>query len=310
MITEAIDAYVIERRVGKNVIRAQGFVFRAQERLIREFARFASERGDGHIRSTTVLEWASQPSSLCSRDLRLRIVGAFAHHLQVEDLRHEVPPSNVFGFRKTRRIPFIFTPEEIHRFLEAAVQLRPLDSLRPHTYSTLFALLVTTGLRIREARGLCLKDLTADGLLVLRTKFNKNRLVPLHETAVAGLDRYLERRTRIASADDHIFVSLHGRKLSHNAVDWTFRRLLKTTGLDRRRGGRRPRIQDLRNTFAVRALETSPEGRDNVSRHTLALSTYMGHGSIRHTYWYLEATPHLMRDIAEACEAFLDGGAR
>jgi integrase len=114
----------------------------------------------------------------------------------------------------------------------------------------------------------------------------------------------------MATGDDHVFVSLRGQKLSHNAIDWTFRALLKTTGLDRGRGGRRPRIQDLRNTFAVRALETCPEGRDNISRHTLALSTYMGHGSLRNTYWYLEATPHLMRDIAEACEGFLTRGAR
>ena len=41
----------------------------------------------------------------------------------------------------------------------------------------------------------------------------------------------------------------------------------------------------------------------------LALSTYMGHSRINHTYWYLDATPHLMRDIVEACEAFLKRGA-
>ena len=303
MITEAIGSYLALRR-------AQGFVFRAQEKLICSFAGFASERGDDHIRTATVIEWASQSLSLQRRDHRLKVVAAFARHLQLEDPRHEVPPPNVFGFRKTRRIPFIFTPEEIHRFIEAATRLRPLDSLRPHTYSTLFALLVTTGLRIREARRLRFTDLTTDGLLVLKTKFNKSRLVPLHETAVSGLERYLERRTRTAAADDHIFVSLRGRKLSYNAIDWTFRNLLKTTGLDRGRGGRRPRIQDLRNTFAVRALETCPEGRDNISRHMLALSTYMGHGSLRNTYWYLEATPHLMRDIAEACEGFLNGGTR
>ena len=61
------------------------------------------------------------------------------------------------------------------------------------------------------------------------------------------------------------------------------RRFLKTAGLDRGRGGRRPRIQDLRNTFAVRALEACPEGRDNITRHMLALATYMGHSSIRNT---------------------------
>ena len=303
MITEAIDSYLALRR-------AQGFVFKIQEKLIRGFARFASERGEGHIRTATVIEWASQSLSLQRRDHRLKVVAAFARHLQLEDPRHEIPPPNVLGFKKTRRIPFIFTPEEIHRFIEAATRLRPLDSLRPHTYSTLFALLVTTGLRIREARRLRFKDLTTDGLLVLKTKFNKSRLVPLHETAVAGLERYLERRKRTAAADDHIFVSLRGRKLSYNAIGGTFRDLLKTTGLDRGRGGRRPRIQDLRNTFAVRALEASPEGRDNISRHILALSTYMGHSSLRNTYWYLEATPHLMRDIADACEASLNGGPR
>jgi integrase len=285
-------------------------VFKVQEKLIRSFARFASERGDDHIRTATVIEWASQSVSLPRRDHRLKIVAAFARYVQLENPRHEIPPPNVFGYKKTRRIPFIFTPEEIHRFIKAATRLRPLDSLRPHTYSTLFALLVTTGLRIREARCLRFKDLTADGLLVLKTKFNKSRLVPLHETVAAKLERYLERRKRTAAADDHIFVSLRGRKLSYNAIGGAFRDLLKTTGLEQGRGGRRPRIHDLRNTFAVRALEACPEGRDNISRHMLALSTYMGHGSLRNTYWYLEATPHLMRDIAEACEATLNGGAR
>jgi hypothetical protein len=132
MITEAIDSYLALRR-------AQGFVFKIQEKLIRGFARFASERGENHIRTATAIEWASQSLSLQRRDHRLKIVAALARHVQLEDPRHEVPPPDVFGFKKTRRIPFIFTPEEIHRFIEAATRLRPLDSLRPHTYSTLFA---------------------------------------------------------------------------------------------------------------------------------------------------------------------------
>lgn len=193
--------------------------------------------------------------------------------------------------------------------LRAATRLEPLDSLRPHTYSTLFALLAVSGLRISEALNLRFEDITADGLLIRRTKFQKSRLVPLHPTAVAGLERYLQRRKRTAATDDHVFLSLRGRRLSRNAVFETFDQLRKTIGLDRGRGGRRPRIHDLRFRFAVRALETCPEGRDNVGRHMLALSTYMGHTHIRYTYWYLQATPQLMRDIAEACECFLKAGA-
>ncbi|MEH3117050.1 MAG: hypothetical protein PGN25_05410 [Methylorubrum populi] len=41
----------------------------------------------------------------------------------------------------------------------------------------------------------------------------------------------------------------------------------------------------------------------------LALSTYLGHACLSDTYWYLEATPVLIRQIAEATEAFQKGGA-
>jgi hypothetical protein len=65
---------------------------------------------------------------------------------------------------------------------------------------------------------------------------------------------------------------------------------------------------DLRHTFAVRALERCPETRDAIGRHTLALTTYMGHACVSSTYWYLESTPQLMTDIARACETFMSGG--
>lgn len=72
--------------------------------------------------------------------------------------------------------------------------------------------------------------------------------------------------------------------------------------------GARPRLHDLRHTFAVRALERCPAGRDAVNRHMLALTTYMGHARVESTYWYLERTPQMLRDIADACEALVTGG--
>ncbi len=302
MLMKAVECYLAVRR-------AVGFKLKNQEHHLRSFARFASEREETHIRTPSVIEWASQSKMPRSR---LKNIIPFARYLQVEDERHEVPPppSRVFGPPKSRRIPFIYSQDELNRFLQAAMSLGPLDSLRPHTYATLFALLAVSGLRISEALNLRFDDVTADGLLIHKTKFQKSRLVPLHETAVAGLERYLERRKRTAATDDHVFVSLPGRRLSHGATHGAFSELRKTTGLDRERGGRRrPRIHDLRFTFAVRALESCPEGRDNVGRHMLALSTYMGHTHFRYTDWYLQATPYLMRDIAEACDALLKRGA-
>jgi len=97
--------------------------------------------------------------------------------------------------------------------------------------------------------------------------------------------------------------------LDNSSVGEVFRGLLETIGLAQPTDGRRPRIHDIRHSFAVRALESCPEGRDDVGRHLLALSTYMGHTNVSDTFWYLEATPHLMRDISNACETYLKGGA-
>ncbi len=301
MIMKAVDSYLA-------LHRAAGFKFKNQEYHLRSLARFVSERGESHLRTSSVIEWASHSKLPRSR---LESIVPFARYLQAEDERHEIPPSpsQVFGPRRGRRIPFIYSQDEVNRLLQAAMRLGPVDSLRPHTYATLFALLAVSGLRISEALNLRFDDVTADGLIIRKTKFGKSRLVPLHVTAVAGLERYLERRRRTASTDDHVFVSLLGRRLSRSSIAETFAKLLKTTGLDYGRGGRRPRIHDLRFSFAVRALETCPESRDHVGAHMLALSTYMGHSEFRYTYWYLQATPHLMRDIAKACDALLTGGA-
>jgi len=52
-------------------------------------------------------------------------------------------------------------------------------------------------------------------------------------------------------------------------------------------------------------LEQCGTKRDEVARHFVALSTYLGHADIAHTYWYLEATPELMADIAAAAETLI-----
>ena len=63
------------------------------------------------------------------------------------------------------------------------------------------------------------------------------------------------------------------------------------------------RARDNRHRFAVRALECAAGDRARVAEQVLALSTYLGHAHMADTYWYLHATPHLMRRIADACEA-------
>jgi integrase/recombinase XerD len=145
--------------------------------------------------------------------------------------------------------------------------------------------------------------------LVIRcSKFRKSRLVPLHETTQAGLEQYLKRRCTFTSLDDHVFVSLRRRPLLLHDAETAFHDIVEKIGLPRGAGLPRPTIHSLRHTFAVRALETCPDGRDRITKHMLALSTYLGHSKVADTYWYLEATPDLMRNIADSCQSFFAGG--
>lgn len=86
--------------------------------------------------------------------------------------------------------------------------------------------------------------------------------------------------------------------------------LLKSFAGIRPSPARRPRLHDLRNTFAVRALQDSPTGQNRCGAHMVALATYMGHVNIYATYWYLEATADLVGDIAMAGDAFMSEGKR
>jgi len=299
MIT-AIETYLVVRR-------AAGFTLSNTEYLLRSFANFATDQKQTHIRTATAIHWASQARSVAQRHVRYQTVCLLAQYLCVEDSRHESPPTNYFGYRKARRIPHIYSRDEIEGLVLAAERLPSYNSLRPKTYATLISLLAATGLRISEALHLLVSDITPDGLLIRKTKFQKTRLVPLHDTARTGLARYLTHRQEMRSGIDHVFVSDDGQPLIYWKVHNVFRTLMKSAGIKPSRGRWR-RIHELRHTFAVRALESSPTGRQRIGQHMLALATYLGHVNINATYWYLETTPELLRDIAVVAEDFVQGG--
>jgi integrase len=296
----AIDSYLAVRR-------ATGFTLSNTEYLLRSFAGFAADRKQTHIRTATAVEWAGQAASVAQRHTRYQTVCRFTQYLRVEDSRHQSPPANYFGYRKTRRVPHIYSRDEINGLIVAATRLPSSDSLLPKTYAALISLLAATGLRISEALHLLVSDITPDGLLIRKTKFQKTRLVPLHDTAVAGIGQYLAHRQAARRGGDHIFVSDEGQPLVYWKVHSVFRTLLKSAGVHPA-GGRWPRIHELRHTFAVRALEASPVGRRRIGQHMLALATYLGHVNIDATYWYLETTPELLRDIAVVAENFVQEG--
>lgn len=303
MLIDDVDRYIELRR-------SLGFRLAKTARHLAAFSRYAVERGDTHVRRETASAWAATVSSTPrSRQRRLREITLFARFLYAEDHAHEVPHRDPSHRPATRPAPYIYTPEELSRMLDAAAKLRRQkpSPLRRHVYVMLIGLLASTGLRISEALNLRLGDVLPDGVLQIRqTKFNKSRLVPMHPSAVDALHAYLRVRQTFAGLDDHLFLSVGGKPMSASTVRGTFHAILRRADIGQDRA-RRPRIHDLRHTFATRVLEQCSMRRDDVARDFVALSTYLGHAHIANTYWYLEATPHLMVDIADATEALVAG---
>jgi integrase len=305
MLNAAVDAYLAARR-------AAGFQLRDQEGILRDFTRFAFAKGDTFVRSRTALEWIrTRHGSPLRSCVRLRTLVHLARYLHAEDDRHEVPPAHAFGrHRPRRRSPFIFTPQQVTALVREAGTLGPKSLLQPRVYSTLFGLLACTGLRISEALNLRLEDVTSEGLVVRNTKFGKSRLLALHPSTRKVLERYLERRSQEAGACPYLFVSVKGRQLHANTARGVFRRLVGALGIAGPNDKPRPRLHDLRFYFANQVMTDSPDDHWGISRHMVALTTYLGHSNVCNSYWYLEASPQLLSRIADNCESFVKGESR
>jgi integrase len=238
MLTDDVERYLALRR-------SLGFKLNKVAADLRAFAGFATSRGDTHVRAATAVEWSAMAGTRSQRCCRLGYTVRLAIYLRAADPAHEIPPARLFTDRKTRPVPYIYTPEELACILDKAGQLRPnlITPLRPQLYVTLFGLIAATGLRTSEALRLKLGDILPGGVVrIAQTKFNKSRLVPLHGSAVAALDRYLATRRRLGTPDDHVFVGRDGKQLGFRAMQETFALVLRLADIapDRSRGPASP----------------------------------------------------------------------
>lgn len=215
MLITQVERYVSLRRT-------LGYKLRNTSGNLRAFAKFAADRGDTQVRVSTAVDWATEAPSPYARHIRLRDVAHLARFLHAEDPTHEVP-SNPFHAPRRRPLPYIYAPEEIVQLVAAASRLRESYPLRRQVYATMLGLIAATGLRISEALDLRLHDVLPDGVLqIRRTKFGKNRLVPLHPTAANALECYLEERRPLAVTDDHVFLSAGDQRIASRKLPPTF----------------------------------------------------------------------------------------
>jgi integrase len=292
--------------------RALGYRLVRPEKLLGQFLKRLQDAGAEHVTVDAALEWAQLPAAGQGSNwpaYRLSVVRGFATYLHGLDPAHEVPATDLLPTRPQRAVPYLYSRSEIAALIGATGSLR--SPLRQSTFATLIGLLAVTGMRIGEAIALDRGDVDLTGglLLIRHGKFDKARELALHPSTVTALGEYQRLRNRLAprAGAAAFFVSMAGTRLLYCNVHHTFRHLVGLAGLGPRSAACRPRIHDLRHTFAVDAMRRAYAAGQDGQRQLTLLSTWLGHVNPGSTYWYLSASPELMALAGQRLESYLAG---
>jgi integrase len=277
---------------------------------------FLRQNDSAHITNKLAMEYATrrQCEKPVSWSRRLGIIRGFARYRIGADPKTEIPPIGLLRFRSQRARPYVYSQDEIRRLLDAALKIESPHELQARTYHCLFGLLAASGMRLGEAVHLQPQDVDwAEGVLTIRgAKFGKTRLVPLHRSTLSVLHAYAKRRDKIFAGRSlpAFLVTSHGTKLEKTNLSRIFRELSRQVGI-RKPGVRNgPRLHDFRHRFAIQTLLRWYRRGAPVAQRMPVLSTYLGHGNVSGTYWYLSSTPELITAASKLIETRWKGAVR
>jgi integrase/recombinase XerD len=292
---------------------ALGYRNYALRNLMQDFVRYVvAAHEEGPIRARTAIDWACATTGRNGASrlaYRLSAARGFLTHLRASIPDTEVP--NVGLLKKSaRRVPYLFSNEQIASLLRKALQLGPEGSLRPHTYSTILGLMASTGVRVGEAIYLHTEDVHLDSdsprLEIRESKFRKSRLVPLHPTTAERLRHYARLRTQLGGklSSKAFFVSERQEYLCYETLRSWFVQTTLDLGMRSTPDRRTPTIHGLRHHFAVERLTLWCQQGASARDLAPQMSVYMGHVSLAESYWYLSSTPALLKTAAELFQCY------
>ena len=218
-----------------------------------------------------------QPSSIARKASALR---GFYKFLMMEKIISHNPTANLELPRRDRALPKFLSTTEIDLLISSAGDIKTSIRLR-----AMIELLYASGLRVSELCELPMTGVLGDKLLI-HGKGAKERLVPMHETAIHALDKWLAVRGE--SESKYVFPS--NGKTGHITRDGFFKILKKCavlSGIDPSRVS--PHV--LRHSFASHLLAGGANLR--------AIQTMLGHEDISTTQIYTHVMPEKLRQTIE-----------
>lgn len=207
-----------------------------------------------------------------------------------------IPPSRENAF-----VPFIFSAEQTDRLLtaiETRIRCDPVHFFGDFTVYTAILLLARCGLRISEPLRLRNSHYRKEegSIYIEKTKFSKDRLIPLPQKVVADMENYLSVKNTLSrnNQNPYLLPGKKDRKLSKKQIYAAFHRAVCHIRIDSLRrivantvfGA--PTPHSLRHAFAINTLKKIRDRGQSAQRALPVLSVFMGHRKYRYTAVYLK----------------------
>jgi site-specific recombinase XerD len=230
----------------------------------------------------------------------LRAARGFFAYLERRRIVSENPLLDIESYPRNAFIPFVFSPEKTDALLFAAqknIRKEDPDSfLRDYSAYLVIVLLARCGMRIKEPLHLTLQDYrpAEKTLYIEKTKFHKDRLIPVPTAAAMELDTYLRIRGSFVTGNKYLFAGKNGRALNVKNVIRLFDQSVIQIGLDRKKyiigntSFGRPTPHSLRHSFAINTLSAVRDRGGSPQNALPVLSGYLGHVKYRYTAVYLK----------------------
>ena len=200
---------------------------------------------------------------------RFACLRSFHRFLVAEGLSPANPTETLDAPRRWRTLPRLLSADEVRHLLATIPTATPLG----RRDRALFELLYATGARVSEVTGALRRDWNDDlGLLRLRGKGSKERLVPVGRLAVEALAAHFADRDEPAP-EQPLLASVRGKPLSRDRVFRLLREYAAKADIDPP-----PSPHTLRHAFATHLLEGNADIR--------AVQELLGHASVATTQLY------------------------
>ncbi|MDD5409685.1 MAG: tyrosine recombinase XerC [Candidatus Omnitrophica bacterium] len=212
---------------------------------------------------------------------RLSALRSFFRFLSREGYIKTNPILMLSSPKLDKHLPSFMSEDEVKKLIESAFAKNEKDVLGLRDRAILEAF-YSSGLRISELVGLNLEDIDSiSGIVKIRGKGKKERIVPMGESALLAIRKYLDKRKKQSTA---VFLNKNSSRITTRGVSFALGKYLKLAEI-------KPGVSahTFRHSFATHLLNRGADLR--------TVQELLGHANLSTTQIYTHLTTERLKSV-------------